>query len=212
METIAIDAVLLPDAYTNGHAIGIATANGLRFSETIALNATDCLPHLSLAMGVMDRAALATAAAALHRIASAMKKPTLHTNGVRKTDLPAAGTVVDLPINPSPTLQRLHESVMRELEPLFSYTISKDAVAPPPPVNVFTLDWIARYRTHAGFERFDPHITLGFGELRLPVAPVTFEPARLALCHLGNWCTCRRILVSVPFEPELNNPIHHAYT
>jgi len=33
-----------------------------------------------------------------------------------------------------------------------------------------------------------------------PPFPIDFNVAELALCHLGNHCTCRRVLTSVPLR------------
>ena len=42
-----------------------------------------------------------------------------------------------------------------------------------------------------------PHITPGFGDLPEPIPidlPVRSEATRVAICHLGNHCTCRRVI------------------
>ena len=41
-----------------------------------------------------------------------------------------------------------------------------------------------------------PHITIGYGELSHFLFPEEFTASKLALCHLGNHCTCRRVLAS----------------
>jgi hypothetical protein len=66
-----------------------------------------------------------------------------------------------------------------------------EAVAPS------TLDWIRTYPEKAAYENFRPHITIGYGRLPATAAlPIPFVVTRLALCHLGNHCTCRRTLLS----------------
>lgn len=45
-----------------------------------------------------------------------------------------------------------------------------------------------------GKEDFLPHITLGKGTLDAKAGETSFTASRLALCHLGNHCTCRKVL------------------
>jgi hypothetical protein len=60
-----------------------------------------------------------------------------------------------------------------------------------------TLLWIKNYREKSSFEMFSPHITIGYGQVGTPAGPIEFRASKLALCHLGNHCTCRKVLVSV---------------
>jgi hypothetical protein len=61
-----------------------------------------------------------------------------------------------------------------------------------------TLDWIRTYPRKAGYERFDPHITIGYGQGPSDLSlPIPFTASQLALCHLGNHCTCRKVLAGV---------------
>jgi hypothetical protein len=59
-----------------------------------------------------------------------------------------------------------------------------------------TLLWIKNYREKVSFENFFPHITIGYGQIESRVPQIIFAPSELALCHLGNHCTCRKVLVS----------------
>ena len=67
----------------------------------------------------------------------------------------------------------------------------RDALEPARRADV---EWVRQFRTQAAYGRFDPHVTLGVGPLRqldpLPAA----DTVRVALCHLGRFCTCRRVL------------------
>jgi hypothetical protein len=69
------------------------------------------------------------------------------------------------------------------------------------------LAWIKSYPEKSSFERFSPHITIGYGEINDYSFPpqgvlrtMKFAVSRLALCHLGNHCTCRRILASIEYK------------
>ena len=54
--------------------------------------------------------------------------------------------------------------------------------------------WVEGYRVHSSFLDYGPHITLGHAGAAPAVEPFTFEAAAIAACHLGRFCTCRRIL------------------
>ena len=43
------------------------------------------------------------------------------------------------------------------------------------------------------YASFQPHVTLGVGVLDTPAPAFEFEADQVALCHLGRFCTCRRV-------------------
>ena len=93
-------------------------------------------------------------------------------------------------------LQTFHEQIMTKLKPYLSYDVSADMVNADQ-VSESTLLWIRNYVEKAGFAKFLPHITIGFGQVDKVQLPIRFQPSKLAVCHLGNHCTCSRILASV---------------
>jgi hypothetical protein len=60
-----------------------------------------------------------------------------------------------------------------------------------------TLQWIRDYPENSSFENFFPHITIGYGQMENISSPIEFTASALALCHLGNHCTCRDVLISI---------------
>jgi len=58
------------------------------------------------------------------------------------------------------------------------------------------VNWVATFREQAAFHRFDPHITVGVGQLEEEVERTPFVATEVALCHLGRFCTCRRVLTA----------------
>jgi hypothetical protein len=111
------------------------------------------------------------------------------------------GTVTSLEIARAPALQALHEAVMRATTPLFTHDATPEMFVGPEPVTESTLGWVNDYPSAASFERFWPHVTLGMGTLPegLPL-PARSRASRLALCHLGPHCTCRRILIETALQ------------
>lgn len=56
--------------------------------------------------------------------------------------------------------------------------------------------WVAGFRLQASASAFAPHITLGHGAEAPDIEPFAFDAATVAACHLGRFCTCRRVLRS----------------
>jgi hypothetical protein len=94
-------------------------------------------------------------------------------------------------------LQRLHETVMQKLWKYLSYDVEISMLFNPPEVKEETLFWIKNYANkYDDPSLFDPHITVGFGETDKFRMPVDFTASALALCHLGNYNTCRKVIFS----------------
>jgi hypothetical protein len=53
---------------------------------------------------------------------------------------------------------------------------------------------VTRYRPKSSFLSYAPHITLGHAHEPPRIEPFTFEATIVAACHLGKFCTCRRVL------------------
>ena len=102
----------------------------------------------------------------------------------------------ELKIEKSEALQQLHESIMRALDPYLESEATLDMLYSPPKVDEISLSWIRKYREKWSFEKFYPHITLGIGRTNQQDVVISFVASELALCHLGNYCTCRKILYS----------------
>jgi 2'-5' RNA ligase len=200
MTQIAIDVVLLPDAVMTGKAITWNRELVGRYAREIVLDARTRLPHISLAMGCIVESDLEAIQGLLQELAEQTPALRLHPAGTDISANSLGQKVTLLEIQNSPELQTLHESVMTKLAPYFRHEadatmIHDDVVAET------TLEWIRGYREKAAFERFRPHITIGYGELPAgwPL-PSGFGVSKLALCHLGNHCTCRRVLASVSLK------------
>jgi len=56
--------------------------------------------------------------------------------------------------------------------------------------------WVTGYRLTSSLSAYTPHITLGHASEPPPIDPFTFEAATVAACHLGRFCSCRRVLRS----------------
>ncbi|MCH2251692.1 MAG: 2'-5' RNA ligase family protein [Vicinamibacterales bacterium] len=185
MPAIAIDlAVLLPTdtraviERVNARFDG-AAGHGFRFDATH-------LPHVTLSQHFVNADRLTEVCARVATVLPGLRPLDLSVTGAR-----GGRTAQALVVAPTPALQRLHEQLM---DTLASYEIPGDAAAfqqddtPPRDADVA---WVTRFRVDSSFARFDPHITVGIGPDPVTTDPFTFTARTIAVCRLGQFCTCR---------------------
>jgi 2'-5' RNA ligase len=202
MGRIATDVVLLPDETTMDRAIEINGQLIRNHRSEIVLGKEDRLPHISLAMGCIDEADLNAIQELLEKLAREAPLGRLAVTGVLNSTNSRGETTSLLTIERTAGLQSLHERVVKAMRSFFSRDVTSDMICDDV-VTPSTLEWIRSYPVKASFDHFAPHITVGYGVARTDLPfPHPFRATRLALCHLGNHCTCRRILVwaDLPLE------------
>ena len=199
MKKIAVDVVLLPSEPIMDMAIEANRALLEQTSDKISLNKENCLPHISLAMGCIDNRDIVRIENVLQSLAVSHFPEKLIVEGIQVGANAKNEKVSVLQLKKTPQLQSLHEAVMRQLEPFLSYDVSVNMILPPYPISESTLIWIRNYPEKSSFEKFSPHVTLGYGQIDDVSFPPEFTASELALCRLGNHCTCRKILASIAF-------------
>jgi len=197
MSRIAVDVVLFPDEAMTNKAIEVSAKLVRQFGSEIVLHKENCLPHISLAIGCIDERDVPAIEKALTAIAERCTIGELKIIGLR-TSVNSRGETVSLfEVEKTKELQSLHEKVMEEAQPYFSSVVTGDMIYGDEEIADTTLEWIKNYREKASFARFYPHITIGYGQVEEQQFPISFTAIKLALCHLGNHCTCRKVLTSV---------------
>ena len=102
-----------------------------------------------------------------------------------------------LGVTGSDELVALHRRLMDRLEPFRTNDGGAEAFWTDGDVpRAADVSWVATFREQAAFHRFDPHITIGVGQLDGEVDRTPFVATEVALCHLGRFCTCRRVLTA----------------
>ncbi|MHC4475029.1 MAG: 2'-5' RNA ligase family protein [Planctomycetota bacterium] len=197
MGKIAIDTVLLPDEAMMDRAIEANRQLVEEFGRKIVLDKQTCLPHISLAMGCIHQDDIATALTLLAGISQEISLPQLTVISVRSSTNAVGETVSTYEVENTEQLQLLHERVMETLAPYLTSDVTAQMLYEPAEVSDSTLLWIKNYREKSSFAKFFPHITVGYGRLDGISAPVKFSVSKLALCHLGNHCTCRKVLGAI---------------
>jgi 2'-5' RNA ligase len=195
MSKLAIDIVLLPSDPMTDKTIEVNSQLVRRFGEKIVFNKENCFPHISLCMGVLEEKNIPAVAKILTKIGKRFSPLNL-TAANLSSHLDSKGEMIsDFEIKVTQELQLLHETIMKETSLLLTRETSAGMLAPPPPFSEGTFQWIKNYPEKSSFKNFRPHITAGFGEAEHVKLQIKFTASELALCHIGNHCTCRNLLV-----------------
>lgn len=196
----AVDVVLLPDEPMVETAVEANARLVEKFGRNIVLDKENCLAHISLAMGCINEMDVAAIERVLTIIAERCSVGRLKITGIQ-TSINAKGQIVSVfEVEKTTELQSLHEEIMGKMAPYFSHEVTEDMTYGDEQVAETTLLWIKNYAEKASFASFFPHITIGYGEAEDRAFPIEFSASKLALCHLGNHCTCRNILASIELE------------
>jgi 2'-5' RNA ligase len=200
MAKIAIDVVLLPSEAMTNQAIEANKKLLKQYPDRIILDKEHCLPHISLAMGCMDERHITDIEKILKEIAEKYNPGLLSIVSINIGTNSLGEKVSSFEVKKTKRLLSLHEEVMRRMTPYFSYDVSAEMVLSPPKASESTLLWIKNYPEKSAFENFFPHITIGYGQMDDFSFTAEFTASKLALCHLGNHCTCRKVLAAVELE------------
>lgn len=194
MKRFAIDVVLLPPDPVMDLALELNRKLCQGRPDNIALGRSRRIPHISMLMGCIRNDQLSEAAVLLKSVAAKYYAPDVNVEAIRTFDTPSGNRVVTLDIQVTPDLTALHESIVSAFRPLVSQDTDEAAIDDIPPISRDAIDWINNFIPDQCFKNFWPHITLGFGDAPFDFKPINFRGVRLAICHLGNYCTCSAIL------------------
>jgi 2'-5' RNA ligase len=194
MSRIAVDVVLLPEEAMMDLAIAANTELVKKYHSGIVLNRKDCLPHISLSMGCIDSRDVTRIGELLLPMVEITPKR-LRPVGIGKSTNSSGELVSVFKIERTEQLQKLHEKICDTVKPFFAWDVTEDMIAGGH-ANASTLGWIENYYVKSAYSNFSPHITVGYGDLADRPLPCDFAVSHQAICHLGNHCTCVKILWS----------------
>lgn len=194
MNTLAIDVVLLPPEHVMVRCRGInaklweQTHQGFRFDETH-------LPHLTLLQQFCNVNALESTFSTTDQVVKKQAPIVLRVLRTSPHILKDGSTIEHYEIEQLPELVNLQRIIDRTLAPL---AIKGNAAAyyghAEESIRKGTIEWTTQFRAEHSGEHYQPHITLGVGQAPPLDEPFSFTVSRLAVCHLGNFNTCRKIL------------------
>jgi 2'-5' RNA ligase len=186
---IAIDVAILPPREICEGAMALSASLPRTEFQGLQLDETH-LPHITLTQQYVAVDELAQVTAAIGRMVAGHPRLALAISGAGR------GTnSVWMRVDRAESLHTLHRALMDALLPFEHRGGAVDAFAEHD-ARLTDVQWVAQYRGTSSYERFTPHITLGHAS-RLPrVDPMTFEADVVAMCHLGRFCSCRKVLYS----------------
>ncbi len=184
---VALDVAILPPPDVSRRAIELSAALPEEGSSGLRLDA-EHLPHVTLAQQFVAPGDLDSLYAALDAVLTNQPQLSLTVTGGGRN-----GGTVWMTIEPAPGLVRLHERLTSALGRFERRGGSPDAFFDGN-ARAGDLAWVSTYRRKASLLSFLPHITLGHAPHAPVVEPFTFEAAVVAACHLGRFCTCRKVL------------------
>lgn len=206
-EQIAIDIVLLPPEPVVDASIAVNNRLVKRTgNHEVVLDKRSVIPHITLAMGTVHATELAALGRRLDEIVHRY-----FPLAITLTDLSAVTTrtgdiVSGFNVWKTDELQALHESVMQLLIAADAEEVAASMIAgwEHEPIDAFTTTYIREFATQSAYGNFSPHITLGYGDATEDFLefsfPLPFLCTSAAICHLGNFCTCRKVLSVHPEE------------
>ncbi len=184
---IAVDIAILPPDNVMDRAIAI----NKQYETNFRLNKHDRFPHITLMQAIVKKTDLKKVESILGGIAESFSPLKLNA------DLSNARVLV-FEVRANPQLIKLHTAVMDKLHDMVTYD-SRPEYYFDEQVRERSLAWVRNFLTNAAYEKYEPHISLSVSESPRWQETIDFTADRLALCHLGNYNTCRKIL----FETQL---------
>jgi hypothetical protein len=198
---LAVDVVLLlPEPVAAWAKQVNAVMNERTGDSTVVLGDETGVPHISLAMAAVREADLAAIRAELDAIALCHLPLNLFPDRIVTVTTETGEQVSGLNLEITNALRGLHREVMAAVAPFRLSGVTPEMVfgSDDREISNFTTAYIAGYPENAAGDRFSPHVTLGYWKVDPDLGPgpgvCIFRGFRLALCHLGNNCTCGRVL------------------
>ncbi len=190
----AVDIVLIPPNNLIDYALEL---NSRLESRELILSRKKAMPHISLAMAVIDPNNEKELASKLATLAPKYQNIELEIDHVfySQTD---NELVSGIGIKRSNHLIDLHQDAITLLKP-YALAVDendKSVFANNDQINYpQAAHWPLNYLSKYSRNNFDPHITIGFGDIKA-VEKQSFQAQSLSLYHLGPYCTCNSLIAN----------------
>lgn len=186
MSVIALDIAILPPPAIGQLAMDLSAALPASESKGLLLD-SDHVPHITLTQQFVRESDLD---AYLESVAEVLRdRAPLRLDA---TGGAGSGTVW-IGIERTPAIRSLHEQLL-EATARFEQRDGDVSAFFGGDARNRDVHWVSNYRAKSSYEHFLPHITLGHTTHPPLVQPFSFEASMIAVCHLGRFCTCRRIV------------------
>lgn len=196
---VALDVAILPPPDVSRRAIDYSAALPAEGSQGLRLD-DEHRPHVTLTQQFVREEELDTACEHVGAVLRDRAPLRLQVVGGGKS-----GHTVWMTIDNSPDLMDLHERLMDALRGL-ERSEGSPAAFHGGDARIGDVVWVSGYRLKSSFGSYTPHITLGHGAEPPSIPPFAFEATTVAVCHLGRFCTCRRVLRHWELQPAAGHP------
>lgn len=189
---LAIDIVLIPPK----DIINLAIETNQKLekqNQRIPLHAQKCLPHISLAMAVVEKQNLNSIIKKVEKHSLRLQNQDFALLSIYETKLLSGEIISGWNLSKSKEIQNLHENCMEILKPFSENKFQLNALFNGKFADEITLDFIRNFEKHSAFQNFNPHITIGFGKLKKLPKILHFKAKQIAVFQLGNYCTCQKL-------------------
>ena len=186
---VALDVAILPPPDVAQRAVACSATLPAEGSQGLRLDA-EHLPHVTLTQQFVREDEMDAVLACIGDVCASLPPFRALATGGGKS-----GHTLWITIERTPEIVALHERLM---EALRGY--ERPEGGPGAFFNgegrMGDVIWVSGFRLKAGFGEFAPHITLGHGKEPPVIEPFAFDATTVAACHLGRFCTCRRVLAN----------------
>ena len=184
---IAVDVAILPPPDVSKRAMALSAALPDEESQGLRLD-YEHLPHITLTQQYVREDELDTLFEHVDGVMARCPPLRIVATGSGK-----GSHSVWITIERTPELVSLHEQLMEEIR-----GVERQGGTPAAFFDgdgrISDVLWVASYRLKSSFGDFLPHITLGHSAQPPAVDAFAFDATTVAACHLGRFCSCRRVL------------------
>jgi len=192
---VAVDIAILPPPDVTATAVAASAALPAEASKGLRLDA-EHLAHITLAQLFIRDEELDAAFTLIDAVLAPLTPPRIIATGAGGK----GGHTLWISIEKTPELSALHEQVMETLRG-YERPDGGPGAFFEGEGRVGDMLWVAGYRLKAALGEFNPHITIGHGATPPAIEPFAFDATTVAACHLGRFCTCRRVLRGWTLHP-----------
>jgi len=193
-ELLALDIAILPPSDAGLRAVRLSATLPADQSQGLRLDTTH-LPHITLTQQFVHRDKLDAIFERLDEALLGQPPITIHVTGAGKS-----ASSVWMTIERTAAILQLHERLMETLR-AFEQLDGGPAAFFERDAHVGDVAWVTNYRLKSSLSAYTPHITLGHASSPPHIDLFTFEATTVAACHLGRFCSCRRVLQSWTLTP-----------
>jgi hypothetical protein len=190
MAKIAVDiALLLPDKIED-----LCIRINKEFERIRPLGKKDYKPHITLAMGIIDKKDVKPIQNYLKSIKAKPLEISADKIRYRKT---TEGNKSSLEVKNTKELQKLHEKVLKNIKQYLHKGADADMLYKGDETGIkeSTKLWLDKFSEETAFEKYSPHISLSCYDAKTKL-PIKFKVDTIAFCHAGDGVTCRKIISS----------------